>query len=405
LNPYDHLQALQKSTLLALGFSSEELIKKNEEAFNASIKSYEDSLKSIEVNESENFELERKKLDEIIRVFRNVTAPTIYENKYHYQLLKLTMSRIKNCLDEENSDSHLQPFKKVEPPLFGTLMSGSIANARTILVPSSNKKLLVFDSGFFDFFNLLAKIVASWIYLEDQNAQSSSSTINNTTKSHLERNAIITGFLDLIKSYLIEGNLSLAKQYWILDVKKHQIVSILRDSMELFVVCHEYAHIANGDLDNDNPSTVNHREVVMQEILYSHNEEYNADKKGLELFLRIKEKEGAIIPLSYSGIDLLLLGDEMIHRGIDILTDGSDYERTVGFIKTEKLKKFSHPPSKVRSSLLRKLMREKFGESVLPPSYEVEEILEKLWSYARPFLFSCYQSKIPLHKHLTIFDK
>jgi hypothetical protein len=162
-----------------------------------------------------------------------------------------------------------------------------------------------------------------------------------------ENSQIVDRFQDLMKSYLIGGKSSAAERYILEDLYNTPAL-ILRRSMELFIMGHEYSHILAGHLD--------HRQIVprslvehqVNEIKYLWEQEHQADILGSSLaILAMKRYEKVDFAFSYWGADIFFTALDTIEKGKIILSTG---EKNYIYQIEEHS---SHPPPLSRRGMLR----------------------------------------------------
>lgn len=140
-------------------------------------------------------------------------------------------------------------FHKITYPNDIVIGSVPISSVNGCVFKSPNDGYVIaINDGIFTFFNLLAKVVSSFIsvtqnektgMLEYNTAKESIDfNIKNNKEGH-------SRFLDLMNAYLIQGDANYAKPYIEPHFKSH-LTSINRDTAELFLLSHEYGHIVAG---------------------------------------------------------------------------------------------------------------------------------------------------------------
>ena len=129
------------------------------------------------------------------------------------------------------------------PVAIGSIPIGTM-NAKAVNLGSIGS-LIFFNKGVFSFCNQIAKLITScFSFIEnnadgkdyfDQNFSNIINKINNTA-------SISNRFIDLYSSYCVHGSVDYSEQYF-QDHRYGIFITIIRDTMEHFIMAHEYAHI------------------------------------------------------------------------------------------------------------------------------------------------------------------
>lgn len=160
----------------------------------------------------------------------------------------------------------------------------------------------------------------------------------------------------------------------------------LLDSMEIFIMGHEFGHIIAGHLLDKKVFTHLTPSQRVEEILYSHNSEKEADIHGFTLLLHcMKQFYGFELNRSYRGTELFFISNEVMDKGIMILRTGNPY------IPKDIMAMESHPPPSERIVNLRELVKQQFGEPELAPSLMIDKIMRVLWNETEELLIAEYK--------------
>ena len=310
-------------------------------------------------------------------------TPTPYEEPEWYSLLTDMTSKIEELLKRRAIS--LDNF-----PLFGTLPTGRI-NAMAVAVPHSIHYLILFESGLFGFANLTAKaVVRAFPFQSEDDRKVSFSTKEDDWRQEVKSSPeIIHRFLDVLLAYLVGGNPHKAKPY-LLDRKYLNFAGILRESMEYFVLAHEYGHIVKGHFSASNTKKAFPEFGEADELLTSWVQEFEADTFGLEIMLGIMMQEGFDLSSSFWGADFLFGCIEVIERAAAILRYG----------RLEETLSTTHPPTTLRRMALQEILKNSVpAETAVAPlglSDIVYNILQYFWELCEPTLIKLHQDGIQL---------
>jgi hypothetical protein len=164
------------------------------------------------------------------------------------------------------------------------------------------------------------------------------------------------------------------------------MANVLRESMMLFVMGHEYGHIIEGHLSDSHVTCVNENDRA-QKVLQNWRREFDADAKGLELMAAAMNTEGYDIANSYWGADFFFSCMDVVEQSISILR--------IGEVNKYSSASDSHPTAWMRREKLRGVVT-----SSLPPDLArapiqlgmiLEQIITTLWMRTTPILHQCYE--------------
>lgn len=111
----------------------------------------------------------------------------------------------------------------------------------------------MFENQLFVFVLLLSKILAlSLPIIQEKNGQIAISLDEKAIGNHLYHNPEpIQRFYELISAYVITGMVNNAPRYNI-SPEAYRLTEYFIDSMEIFILSHEYGHLLNGHLGDNN---------------------------------------------------------------------------------------------------------------------------------------------------------
>lgn len=302
-------------------------------------------------------------------------APTKFEEPYWYHLMSRMASDIEGKLVE--SGKHL-PVK----PLFGTIPTGRV-NGLAVAVPDTNYRVILLEDGLFGFANLMCKCI-SMVFMkhgESKDGMVAVSTDEKDVKRALESNIEVPRrFFDALCAYLIGGHPHLAEPY-IASREAMFIGSVMRDSMETFVLAHEYGHIVGGHLG----PAVGQKSIIgdlsIETIPVDWQHEFEADIIGLEAMLAVQMERGFDLALSFWGADAFFGCVDVIEKAVSVLMHGEERPWVAD----------THPPTADRRMMLRYVLSNSLKgthdselESALGLASVVENVIESLWNAVRP---------------------
>ncbi|WP_440955046.1 hypothetical protein ACSAZK_16050 [Methanosarcina sp. Mfa9] len=210
--------------------------------------------------------------------------------------------------------------------------------------------------------------------------------IDNYLKSHQEASK---RFNELILSYIFYGQPGAAPQYF-LDRNPMELASLLRKSLELFAVGHEYSHIILGHMQKSRMMMHDVESLEVNEIIFDWENEIQADMLGLKLMLSCMMKNGFDLALSYAGADLFFGFLNIIEKSVSILRTGS----------AKNIKYSTHPPTLRRREILRLYLNvivddSEDGKEAIKSALSLAELFEHIlklhWDNIAPLLYNSYE--------------
>lgn len=236
------------------------------------------------------------------------TLPTRFDNPFSYRITESLVKRLKKTCRAIGIETE-------DFPLFASIPTG-VVNAYAANVPGSANKFLLFDSQVFFFCNLWAKAVATAHPILAVGESVSTSTDINLVRQHLDRDPEPVVRLKELLYASLNSSPSNAPPY--LAHKHHDpLITLLRDSMELFIVAHEFGHVYAGHLGPLLAAIPRSAEGLMEAASDAQRMEYEADVIALYLTMQCMADMGFDAPLSsigphlfFSGLDLLASQDQ-----------------------------------------------------------------------------------------------
>jgi len=331
------------------------------------------------------------------KIYSDVKLPTKYENPGFYIVMKDLVRDLEKGMKSirfSKGETELklnEIFPNVSKPLFGTMPTGNV-NALSRYFDQSDEYLVIFDDELFMYCNLISKVIARAMPVTNKEKKAISfSNQPEDIKKTIEQNKIILErFKDLVVSYLMKGRPSRAKQYH-LENPYGYLSDNLRDGMETFVLAHEYGHIFLGHLNNTETTATALAEENAKKIIFSWNQELEADTFAITMTLAAMQNKGWDIPLSYWGGELLFSSFEIIEKSLAILKYGHDDFYWSGGVKGGSVG--THPPGETRRKNLREFMLKKFDKHSIALGKSAEEAVQILWNETKPIILKYYDKK------------
>lgn len=228
-------------------------------------------------------------------------------------------------------------------PLISHLQTGQI-NAVSLRVPAgSGAYLVLFEDEMPLFASHLSQAVA-WAIphgpADADGMMAFNTGLDDVGKRIAAEPEVADRFADIVISYAVDGSLRRAGHH-LLPPGHFRFAGILRDSLEYFVIAHEYAHIVMSHLDK---AAVRNGVLPVAEaetLAYSWAQELDADWFGMILSIRAGiVYENWDIAFGFVGVGLFFDALDVMDRAVAVLQTGDENARQLG----------SHPPTCVRAA-------------------------------------------------------
>ena len=309
--------------------------------------------------------------------------PTRFENPDYYSLITSIASEVEESLELVGRSLH-------HSPLFGTLPSGRV-NGIAVSVPDTPHRLVILEDGLFGFTNLMCKAVASAFPDTEphQDGKLGFSADENDVMACLAANPEVTNrFFEALVAYVVMGHPHKAPPYVARRNAMH-LGAVLRESMQLFVIGHEYGHIVSGHLDGGKVSKQMVADGKMNIVATNWMQEIEADAIGLEVLGNVRMRQGYDLPLSLWGADAFFGCVDVVERTVSILREGEISTRFSD----------SHPPTPLRREKIRQIISDNIDdegkvEAILQLSKSVEIVIESIWKSIQPAIEKMYADGI-----------
>jgi hypothetical protein len=297
---------------------------------------------------------------------QSIKPPTKFQDIQSYSILQTLFSKIEETAKRKSLITETRPT-------IGTAHSKEY-NAFAERVPETNEFIIVFESELFTLANLLAKLVS--LSLPDFNVSTESVFFNASQErivNHVQTNkALQNRFADLVYNAIFLGQPNLTQQYYLQEPLGRMQYELL-NSLELFVVGHEYGHIYCGHLKETNIIRGIIRNKPVDRISPDWEMEYEADMVGLDLLINSLDNT-CFPPFSFMGPELFFTFLDLDERAFSLFSNGEE-KRSMG--------SDTHPPTFERRKRIRQALKSSLPQNHLE-SYEfvsqfLENIFESLW--------------------------
>jgi hypothetical protein len=314
-------------------------------------------------------------------------CPSPFQDPWWYGLLMDMIHDIEGVL-REMSETPRASY------LFGSLPTGQV-NAMAVQIPNNPYVLFLLEDGLFGFANLVCKAVAGVFPYrgtgEDGQASFGVSMAEIESAIAAKPDAI-ERFLEVLLAYIVEGNPHKARPY-LPEPESAILAACLRESMEVFVLGHEFGHLIRGHIEAGRRKVALFGQTNAQQILTNWKDEFEADTTGLEILLRVQGKKGFDVSVSFWGADLFFGCIDVVEKAVQILARGRISEENEYLSET-------HPPTNVRRQMLRDVLRRSLPEDVASPAIVladvVSHIMEVFWQKYEPIMHKMFSKGVKL---------
>jgi len=257
--------------------------------------------------------------------------------------------------------------------LFGTLGTGDV-NGMALDFKNPEYHIIVLDDGVFGFVNLLSKaIVHTFPLIDEDKDEPVFSTDLAAIKTKIAAEPMLfVRFADFILNYVVSGDPFVADRYYPSRPYLPPTAAWL-DSMECFILGHEYGHSRRGHLETGGAALISHG--TFNEVAVSWQQEFEADAFGLAVTLACAKNSSLDPAFHYAGIECFFAGLGLVMRVLSRFAEvpfvdaGSD----------------SHPPLHQRRAALRKALETHLDEAecrrAIRLAMLVDEIIATMWPW------------------------
>jgi hypothetical protein len=319
----------------------------------------------------------------------DIDLPTVFESPVMYPILQDLSKEIEDSIRE--TPIYDGETRSILPklPLIGTIPSGRV-NAMAIKVPNAVEYIVAFEDQFTIFAHLVAQVIAQSLPLKVTNGGVEPIMDFKEIDNHLSNHPEAAQRLkELFFAYLFMGAPGHAPSY-LLDEPFYSLTSVFRDSMELFVMGHEYSHLILNHVNGSKSEKRHKGNIEFFEICFKWVAEFSADELGMTLAMTsMKKKKYLSLVLSYAGIDLFFSIMDILEKSISIVKNCS-----------VNVDSDTHPPILQRRETIRKMLTkiegEKFSEVAIHSAKALEYIIMLLWEKIKPSLYEARSDRFEL---------
>jgi len=297
------LEALQDRVYRSLGLTAEDC-QARERLGQQTVLPERLRQKSVELPPTD-FERYREALFEGLARDEAAPRPTRFERPHQYSILRELKGAIERAADRLS-------FELPVRPVIGTLPTRSL-EPLMMPVPGSNDMVVVVDGSLLTYANLLAKAVAQVLPFDQDADETAPLRLPQDWVTRLDESGEARRhFLDLMMAAL-EGRPAMAKPY-LPDARYEQIAADLCESMELFVLAREYAHLIDGDHRGDRVRRRTVNGQAFEALAWTGEQELKADSLALLLLLAAANEQGASLSWAFWAVDALLASFGILER-------------------------------------------------------------------------------------------
>lgn len=298
---------------------------------------------------------------------KNIKPYTKFQDIQSYSILHALFDKIE-------ATAKKIPLDEIAKPIIGTALSKEY-NAFAEKVPNTEEYLIVFEGELFTLANLLAKLFA--LSLPDFKITLDGVSFNfkkERIENHVQTNPTLRKtFADIVYNAIYHGQPNKTEQYY-LSGQFGKLHYELLNSLEMFVVGHEYGHIYCGHFNEANLIKKIVGKKSLDRISPEWEMEYEADMVGLLLMMNSLDNT-CLPPFSFLGPELFFTFLDLNDRANNLFSEGIE-RRSFGCD--------SHPPTFERRNRIRQNLKNSLPQDHLE-SYEslsefLENIFEVLWA-------------------------
>jgi hypothetical protein len=296
--------------------------------------------------------------------------PSEYEEPSVYEILRQHAVAIEAVIAKSRNPLKLRP-------IVGSLPVGPV-NAMTFRACPSLEYVVAFQRQLLSFALLFSKAVVFAFPRNNTDPMKGRFSLEEVDwrKRLKDVPDIKHRFRQVFLAYLLYGEPARAPQYF-LDEPYNSFAVDIMESMERFIMGHEYGHIVLNHVPDCNQDVS--AEASVDELMTSQEQELEADAYGLFLaILSQQDKKSANV--TYGGADLFLTCLDVIERGIAVLMTGQENVDTTPT---------THPSAHDRRTALRAVAPKLIKgdpQRLIALGSTTEAVVEELWKYVKGHL-------------------
>lgn len=308
------------------------------------------------------------------------TSPSELQDPYAYGAMR-------QLWIEADQLSARRGDRLMRQPLIGTLPTGLI-NARAVRLPSNGETAILFDDEIRVLAYMLAKVVASVVALPgDGDLSFVDMNINRVNDPERHAPQAVKWFAAMIDSYIRDGWIRILP-VWVIPPEANRLALTLCHGFEMFVMGHEYGHLARNHHEGAVHETVREAEGLSEDQL-QRSQEIEADAFGLRTACDSAVNEcGGPIP-GFWGAYLCAKAFELIDRALYCAAKRGDWKPWQGQVLQWLNRQSSHPPAATRAAMLVEMMSQgPFRAEAHEFSQAMDRLFDNLFPAAAALLTS-----------------
>jgi len=299
--------------------------------------------------------------------------PTIFQDRMTYEII----SGLAECILAVAVKLN---FVIPEKTVFGSLHTERL-NACAIYLKESKEHLIVFESQLFFFLNRISKVIAQCIVLQGKEEEGwKFSTRPEDIIAQVKANSLIQeSFNRLMIAYVFDGNVK-ATPNIIIPLPQQQFHSILLQSMELFIMAHEYTHVVKHHYRSGSRSFLHLNNIDSEEVMPEWEKEFEADSFGILIATGAMNEQGFQEDFCLVGPVLYFKLSEVIENAMSLKYGENIIDKKHG----------SHPPPSARRDNVIKTLAKSFDQEQMASAAYLPDvlsvILDYLWTNCAPII-------------------
>lgn len=292
----------------------------------------------------------------------SMRLPTDLENPTFYAI-------VNECANDVHRYAKAMGYEAPTEICYGTLPTDDV-NGMAIKPPLGDGVIIVLNHGTILALMQMAKAVASFFAFKPSSVDgafefASTSDFDRRFEEHLRGHVSFVesacSLIGLRISITPAEPLTSAADLW--EHGRERVGLILSDHSTMFVVAHEYAHVALG---HSSANVVSHRiqNIPVEKITRNWQQEIDADEMGSAIVLMYCLEHGQTFATMFAGVEFFLLCADLVERMLGVEFSSS------------------HPPASRRRDRIRKAFataQPDIAQEALATGDIMERIFSNLW--------------------------
>ena len=307
------VEEFQKESLLRNGIDPEKIkqVYANHKDFSKMKSLYEDSFSKTSDDPTRTFRYFQEQGQKYL--YNDISD---YQDPHEYIILRQVEEGIRLSIKEFG-------YPLIDTPKIGTLFTPNV-NATVYSMTNVPDKIILVRTGILEYFTDFIKTILTLIDWEVEDNQISATPNQETAIKKVYQNGDLLYSIFYSMGKVIMNELDINNNLENKHYKNYMYyhLSSIRASIWRFIMGHEYAHILNGDF-NDNPlmfdGTI--KNIKNSTLPLNHLREFNADARGFELMNKFMIEHGrSQFTFSIISICMFFAGIDLIYRMVgDVL--------------------------------------------------------------------------------------